>query len=92
MAHLCSLVLLITVGARPVSSHRAGLRALEAAGLLQGRQATGECTLLLVPLAWLSRRRTWLLSHGWWRRHLWLKLSPLNGLKEEDTVHGALHT
>ncbi len=70
MPHLCSLVLLIAVGARPVSGHGAGLGALEAAGLLQGWQAAGECTLLRVPLAWLSGRRAWLLSHGWRRRHL----------------------
>lgn len=66
---LCGLVLLIAVGARPVSSHRAGLGALEAARLLQWRKAARECPLLLTARAWLCRRAR-LLPQGWWRRHL----------------------
>ena len=68
-AHLRSLVLLVAVGAGPVSGYWAGLRALEATGLLQGRQAPRESTLMLTPLAWL-RRRAWLLTWWWRGRHL----------------------
>ena len=89
VSHLCSLVLLIAVRTRPVSSHRARLRALEAARLLQRWQAPGERALLLVPLAGLPGRRAWLLSHGRWRRHLWTNLFPLSAFHEKRHMYGA---
>ena len=82
--HLCSLVLLVAVGTRPVSSDRPGLGALEAARLLQGRQAPGECALLLDARAGLGRRAR-LLPKGWWRRHLKHSI-----LCQPRHIHGAL--
>ena len=49
--YLCGLILLVAVCACPVSRYGPGLVALEAARLLQGWQATRECTLLLVSQA-----------------------------------------
>ena len=69
-AHLCCLVLLLTVCTGPVRRDGPRLRGREgAAGLLQGRQAPREGARLLPTLAWRAAGAL-LLPGRRRRRHL----------------------